>query len=232
MTAFVGWLEGALDRAARLHPNPGRSAVHRLNRAEYSNAVRDPLAVDIKPGAMAAGRRFGLRLRQHRRRADALARAGGEISVGGAARQPAGRKAFAARSRARIATCRAATAATNASATTCRLCARRHRVSALFPGRWRISDSDQDAVEWRNRRARALLRASGDGEGWDCARWAASPMESAKAEPTVPVARRGPGAGGRSAADDSAGSSADGAHQALRDSRTRWRSRSSSSAAP
>jgi hypothetical protein len=49
--AFVNWLEGALDRAARLKPNPGRPAVHRLNRTEYSNAIRDLLAVDIKPGA-------------------------------------------------------------------------------------------------------------------------------------------------------------------------------------
>jgi mono/diheme cytochrome c family protein len=50
VAAFVKWLEGALDRAARLNPNPGRPAVHRLNRAEYSNAVRDLLTVDIKPG--------------------------------------------------------------------------------------------------------------------------------------------------------------------------------------
>ncbi len=49
--AFVNWLESALDREARLNPNPGRPAVHRLNRAEYSNAIRDLLAVDIKPGA-------------------------------------------------------------------------------------------------------------------------------------------------------------------------------------
>lgn len=49
-TAFVSWLEGSLDRAAKLNPNPGRPVVHRLNRAEYSNAVRDLLAVDIKPG--------------------------------------------------------------------------------------------------------------------------------------------------------------------------------------
>ncbi|MBI1760995.1 MAG: DUF1592 domain-containing protein [Acidobacteria bacterium] len=48
--AFVSWLEGALDRAARVNPNPGRPAMHRLNRSEYSNAIRDLLAVDIKPG--------------------------------------------------------------------------------------------------------------------------------------------------------------------------------------
>src|SRR5215510_4367606 len=50
VSQFVDWLEGALDHAARLNPNPGRPAVHRLNRAEYSNAIRDLLAVDIKPG--------------------------------------------------------------------------------------------------------------------------------------------------------------------------------------
>ncbi|HEX5084563.1 MAG TPA: DUF1592 domain-containing protein, partial [Blastocatellia bacterium] len=51
VTAFVNWLEGSLDRAARLNPNPGRPVVHRLNRTEYSNAIRDLLAVDINPGA-------------------------------------------------------------------------------------------------------------------------------------------------------------------------------------
>jgi hypothetical protein len=51
VAAFVNWLEGSLDRAARLNPDPGRPAVHRLNRNEYSNAVRDLLAVDVNPGA-------------------------------------------------------------------------------------------------------------------------------------------------------------------------------------
>jgi mono/diheme cytochrome c family protein len=49
--AFTTSLEHALDDAAAAHPNPGRPAVHRLNRAEYSNAIRDLLALDIKPGA-------------------------------------------------------------------------------------------------------------------------------------------------------------------------------------
>src|SRR5262245_15274574 len=40
VTAFVKWLEAALDRAAILNPNPGRPSVHRLNRTEYSNAIR------------------------------------------------------------------------------------------------------------------------------------------------------------------------------------------------
>ena len=47
---FVSYLESTLDRAAIAHPNPGRAPVHRLNRAEYSNAIRDLLAVDVRPG--------------------------------------------------------------------------------------------------------------------------------------------------------------------------------------
>ena len=46
--AFVSWLETQLDRAAAARPNPGRTETfHRLNRAEYRNAVRDLLGVDI-----------------------------------------------------------------------------------------------------------------------------------------------------------------------------------------
>lgn len=45
--AVVTWLEGELDRAALENPNPGRPTLHRLNRVEYRNAVRDLLAVDI-----------------------------------------------------------------------------------------------------------------------------------------------------------------------------------------
>jgi len=52
VSAFTGWLADQLDRAAAAQPNPGRPTIHRLNRAEYSNAVRDLLALDIRPGAM------------------------------------------------------------------------------------------------------------------------------------------------------------------------------------
>ena len=45
--AFATYLETALDRAAITDPNPGRVAIHRLNRAEYRNAIRDLLATDI-----------------------------------------------------------------------------------------------------------------------------------------------------------------------------------------
>jgi hypothetical protein len=43
--ALVTSLTTALDRAAR--PNPGRPLLHRLNRAEYANVVRDLLAIDV-----------------------------------------------------------------------------------------------------------------------------------------------------------------------------------------
>ena len=47
-TSWVSSVEGSLDRAASASPNPGRTApVHRLNRAEYANAVRDILAIQI-----------------------------------------------------------------------------------------------------------------------------------------------------------------------------------------
>ena len=44
---FAGWLEATLDAAAAAHPWPGRPALHRLNRTEYANAVRDLLALDV-----------------------------------------------------------------------------------------------------------------------------------------------------------------------------------------
>jgi len=47
------WLETELDRAAATRPNPGRPAsLHRLNRTEYANAVRDLLGVEIDPTSM------------------------------------------------------------------------------------------------------------------------------------------------------------------------------------
>jgi len=45
--AFASSLEAELDRVAALTPNPGRVPIHRLNRAEYTNAVRDLLALEI-----------------------------------------------------------------------------------------------------------------------------------------------------------------------------------------
>jgi mono/diheme cytochrome c family protein len=51
--AVAGWLETEIDRAAAAHVNPGRTAsLHRLNRAEFTNAVRDLVAVEVDAQAM------------------------------------------------------------------------------------------------------------------------------------------------------------------------------------
>jgi mono/diheme cytochrome c family protein len=40
-------LENTLDREAAAYPDPGRVAIHRLNRTEYANAIRDILALEV-----------------------------------------------------------------------------------------------------------------------------------------------------------------------------------------
>jgi len=50
--ALVSWLATTLDRAAAAKPNPGRPLAHRLNRAEYANAIRDLLALEVDSAAL------------------------------------------------------------------------------------------------------------------------------------------------------------------------------------
>jgi mono/diheme cytochrome c family protein len=45
--AFTSWLAASLDQAWKGKSTPGRYVVHRLNRTEYGNAIRDLLALDI-----------------------------------------------------------------------------------------------------------------------------------------------------------------------------------------
>jgi mono/diheme cytochrome c family protein len=45
---LAAYIETELDRTAAAKPNPGRPAIHRLNRTEYSNAVRDLLNIDTE----------------------------------------------------------------------------------------------------------------------------------------------------------------------------------------
>jgi hypothetical protein len=49
LDGFASAVEGALDQAAAANPNPGRTPLHRMNRAEYANAIRDLLAVEVDP---------------------------------------------------------------------------------------------------------------------------------------------------------------------------------------
>ena len=49
---FATALESALDASATRRLDPGSPALHRLNRAEYSNAIRDLLALDVDVSAL------------------------------------------------------------------------------------------------------------------------------------------------------------------------------------
>ena len=52
----AGWLESELDRAWAADPRPGRiNAVHRINRTEYRNAVRDLFALDVDVESLLPG---------------------------------------------------------------------------------------------------------------------------------------------------------------------------------
>jgi len=54
--SLATFLEGELDHAWAARPNPGRiSAVHRLNRVEYNNAIRDLFALDLDVKSLLPG---------------------------------------------------------------------------------------------------------------------------------------------------------------------------------
>ena len=54
--AVASWLEAEIDRAWAASPNPGRiNAVHRLNRTEYNNAIRDLFALDLDVKSLLPG---------------------------------------------------------------------------------------------------------------------------------------------------------------------------------
>lgn len=44
---LVASIEARLDQNAQTNPNPGRPTLHRLNRAEYANVIRDLLGLEI-----------------------------------------------------------------------------------------------------------------------------------------------------------------------------------------
>ena len=52
LAGFIDGLEREIDRAAVADPNPGRPVLHRLNRTEYGNAVRDLLGLDVNVEAL------------------------------------------------------------------------------------------------------------------------------------------------------------------------------------
>ena len=52
LDAFRHSIEASIDRAAMAKPNPGTTSLHRLNRAEYANVIRDLIAVDVDASAL------------------------------------------------------------------------------------------------------------------------------------------------------------------------------------
>src|SRR5262249_59536242 len=49
---LIEWLETSVDHGAEARPNPGRPLIHRLNRAEYANAIQDLLSLQIDAAAL------------------------------------------------------------------------------------------------------------------------------------------------------------------------------------
>src|SRR6058998_2321210 len=49
-TGLTEWLEAEIDRSSKV--NPGSVGLHRLNRSEYANAVRDLLDLEIDPASL------------------------------------------------------------------------------------------------------------------------------------------------------------------------------------
>jgi mono/diheme cytochrome c family protein len=52
LDGLAKYLETSLDKAAAANPNPGRLSIHRLNRAEYANAIRDVFGLEIDSSAL------------------------------------------------------------------------------------------------------------------------------------------------------------------------------------
>jgi hypothetical protein len=52
LDSFVSWMEGNIDTAAAKHVEPGHVPLHRLNRREYTNAVRYLFNLDFDPTSL------------------------------------------------------------------------------------------------------------------------------------------------------------------------------------
>jgi mono/diheme cytochrome c family protein len=52
VASFATYLENSLDKASAANFNPGSVRIHRLNRVEYANAVRDVFAIDVDANAL------------------------------------------------------------------------------------------------------------------------------------------------------------------------------------
>ncbi len=53
--SFTAWLEKQLNANAAAHPNPGAPAIHRMNRLEYGNTIRDLLGLEVDVNTLLPG---------------------------------------------------------------------------------------------------------------------------------------------------------------------------------
>jgi hypothetical protein len=78
------WIKYDVFQIDPANPDPGRVTVRRLNRVEYRNTGSRPARRRLQHRPRIPSRRFRLRLRQHRRRADHVAHAHGKVRGRGA----------------------------------------------------------------------------------------------------------------------------------------------------
>ena len=52
VNTLAAYLEDSLDKAAAANPDPGSVRIHRLNRAEYANAIHDIFGIDVDAAAL------------------------------------------------------------------------------------------------------------------------------------------------------------------------------------
>src|SRR5581483_9763045 len=52
VNTLATYLEDSLDKAAVANPNPGSVRIHRLNRTEYANAIRDLFGTEVDSAAL------------------------------------------------------------------------------------------------------------------------------------------------------------------------------------
>ena len=177
--SLVTWLEGELDRAAAERANPGRPTLQRLNRSEYTNAVRDLLAVELDAASLLPADVAGYGFDNN---ADALTlspalterylgRRGEDRSDGTGPPERASDAGNVFRAE------RQRSGPANQRRLAVRI-ARRRRIALLLSGRWRVSLRDAAArdgrvrrIRRRHRRAASALREPRQGPGLDRNYW-------------------------------------------------------------
>ena len=159
--AFLGWLEGELDRAAGGASEPGP---HRAVPSAEPHRVPERRSRSARPRprrlVAAAGRRCELRVRQHRGRAEDVADADGAVPRRGAEGQPPGGRHARPGSVDRLLPHRRRPAAGRPSARLAARHARRHAGQLRVPGGRRVRDSRPARARPQRKRAAYIDRST------------------------------------------------------------------------